>query len=405
MVDQNQMIAAQLQSVSRAFLTMDNDELMSVLLDTCSALLDEVEMRRPAVSNMDQTERSEYTIGYKQISRLVGHYAQELLEVEPVSGPAEDPTDSMDRLEQLRREAEDQRSRNQALEAELAKNSEELKSLHDFYDTMTEMGKACTREIIDAQKRENEQILSQVDSRQKELEELTRQKMQHTEILRNINDSIRRVEEEIAQIPDVQKELAAAHGAKCAELNLLRNARELCSAERQAEVEQQILELKPTVEKLEQQMNTLSGQLQNFKDSRTELDRENQILRTDLLDCIDSAMGELRLAIGEHQQTLAEIRCQADTYRTSLAECERTRSGLVQWLGSDRRQFDAALAAIDRQEYTNLQQTLNLSAQNQIQESFSQAQTALEKVDQLLKQCAKAAQMDQVIVKRKAAVQ
>lgn len=403
MADHNHKIAAQLQSVSKAFLTMDDDELMLVLLDTCSALLEEAEKRRPAVTDMDRMERSEYTVGYRQISRLVGNYAQELWDTEPAIEPAEDPADHMAELENLRAKITVQCNRNKALKAEVEQNSNELKSLQEFYTTMMDMGKACTREIIDAQKEQNKMLLMDISKRQEELNNLGVEERRHREQLSLINTNIRQIEDKISQIPEVHKNLVAVYTTKQEELKRLQNARELCSEEKQAEMEKQILEIKPVVEKLEQQMTTLAGQLQNFRQSHTELDRENQILRTQLIECIDKAMGELGLILEEHQQTLSEIQRQADTYRNSLAECERSRSGLAQWIGSGRRQLNAALAAIDRQEHTNLQQTLNISTQNQVRDAFDRARTAMEQVDQILAQCALAAQKDQTAI-RKAAV-
>ena len=403
MADHNHKIAAQLQSVAKAFLTMDDDELMLALLDTCSALLDEVEKRRPAVADMDRMERSEYTIGYRQISGLIGNYARELQEADPTATPAEDPTDHIAQLESLRTEIAAQHSRNADLRAEVERNSRELNSLQEFYATMMEMGKTCTRKIINDQKEQNQKLLTDISKRQGELEELEAEERECSKQLERFNTKIRQVEDKIAHIPEVNKNLVAVYTAKQEELKLLQNAQELCSAEKQAELEKQILEMKPVVEKLEQKMNTLNNQLENFRESSTELDRENQILRTQLIEYIDKAMGELGLVLEEHQQTLAEIQRQADTYRNSLAECERSRNGLVQWLGSDRRQLDAALAAIDRQEYTNLQQTLNISTQNQVRDAFDRARTAMEQADRILAQCALAAQKDQIAI-RKAAV-
>ena len=404
MADHNHKIAAQLQSVSRAFLTLDDDELMLVLLDTCSALLEEAEARRPAVADMDRLERSECTTGYREISRLVGRYAQELRDAEPSAGPAEDPADHIAEVERLRAAIVEQQAQNELLKAEVEQNSGELKSLQAFHDTMMEMGKSCTQEIIEAQKQKNQAILMEVGRRKERMEALEHEEYERSEELRTINGQIRQVEDQIARIPEAQKNLVAAYDAKQEELKRLRNAQELCSAEKQTELEKQILEIKPVVEKLEQKMNTLNSQLKNFRESRTELDRENQILRTQLIDCIDKAMGELGLVLEEHQQTLAEIQRQADTYRNSLAECERSRNGLVQWIGSGRRQLDAALAAIDRQEHTNLQQTLNISTQNQVRDAFDRARTAIEQADRILAQCALAAQKDQTAI-RKAAVQ
>ena len=402
MADHNQKIAAQLQSVSKAFLTMDDDELMSALLDTCSALLDEVEHRRPAVANMGQMERSEYTIGYKLISDLVGHYAQELQKAESINISKDTPVDYMAQLDQMRRDIEAQRDRNQALEAEVEKQRSELKSLCNFYDSMIKMSQMCSPDIIESQKEENRRLSTEVGKQQQALEDINAQKLQQSALLLKIKDQIKHVEDEISRIPDEHKNLIAAYDAKYKELERLQKAQELCSEEKQTEVEQQILALKPTVEKLEQQMNALSGQLQSIVNSRTELDRENQILSTNLLDCIDKAMGELGLAMMEHQQALAEIRHQADTYRNSLAECERLRSGLVQWMGSDRKQFDAALAAIDRQEYTNLKQILDIRTEEHVKTAFTQAGEALAQVDRILAKCAQAAQKDQAIVKRRA---
>lgn len=404
MAEYNQRIAAQLQSVSRAFLTLDDDELTLVLLDTCSALLEEAEARRPAVADMDRLERSECTTGYREISRLVGRYAQELRDADPAAGPAEDPADRIAEVERLRAAIVEQQAKNELLKAEVEKNSGELKSLQAFHDTMMEMGKSCTQEIIEAQKQKNQAILMEVGRRRERLEELEHEAYERSEELRTINGKIRQVEDQIARIPEAQKNLVAAYDAKQEELKRLRNAQELCSEEKQAEVEEQILQIKPIVGKLEQQMHTLSSQLRNFRESRIELDRENQTLRTELIDCIDKAMGELGLVLEEHQQTLAEVQRQADTYRNSLAECERIRSGLAQWFGSNRRQFDAALAVIDRQEYTNLQQTLNVVTQDQVRTAFDQARAAMQQVDRILAQCVRAAQTDQTVI-RKAAVQ
>lgn len=402
MEGRNQKIAMQLQSVSNAFLTMDDDELMSVLLDTCSALLNEVEKQRPSAANMSPMEQAEYTVGYTQISTLVGHYAQELQEAEPDEVPAGHPVDFMAQLEQARQDIQAQRIKNQTLQKEVQKHTEELNSLRDFYNSMLEISQTCTPEIIDAQKKDNQELLKQVSTQQQLLDQVNAQKQQHDATLLQTQEQIRQVEEAICQIPETHKKLLADYESKCEHLRRLQNAQELCSEEKQADLEQQILTLKPTVEKLEQQMETLNSHLQNLMNSQTELDRENQILSTNLLDCISKAMGDLNLILSEHQQSLEEIRQQANTFRSSLAECERIRNGLEQWLGSNRRQFEAALVAIEQQEYITLKQTLDLTNVDRVEQGFSQARAALDDVDRILKPCAKAAQKDRNNIKGRA---
>lgn len=414
MATNNKQIAAQLQALSSALLSMEDEELLPVILDTCGGLMTEVGSRRPAAERMDPVDLAGYTAAYAAISAHIGRFAGELQARDLAGVPEGSLEDAMAKLESLREEntrmqvrrtqvetdIRNQTAANDALESTVRENRDKLNRLQDFYRTLEEMDQACSPEVIERQQQENSELLAEVNTHNDTLKKLQTEKHEldakHSEILKKISDA----QNAIDAIPAENARLVQEYDARVRELTRLQNAQMECSEEKQEQLAAQIAQLKPQVEKLESKIEKLRNHHNQIKGAKTELDRENQILQTDLLDILQESMGELTLLMEEHRQVLSEVRKQADTYRTSLAQSQQLRSGYAQWLGSDRIQLEANLAALDRQENTRLRETLDVNAQDQVREQFRRAEQALQEIDRFLQRCREAAQKDLANVER-----
>lgn len=420
MANNAKVLADQLKELALGLTSMDAEDLAPLILESCGVLLEQAAQLRPSAKDMDLGDRHVYTAGYRRISALVGSFAQELYGSASQQDHANGPTDTMENLRvhmeqaqqeqiqmtnQLRstkQELENMERTNYTLRTTLEQNQHKLQELQNFYNALQNMSTDCSQEKIEAQKATNQALLTEISSRTAELETLEQEARTKSDELDALCELIQEINDQIDAIPLESKDLKDAYDRKQAELVQLLTAKERCSKENQQKLEQEILELKPVVTALSEERAQLQQQLDNLKDAKVHLDRENQTIQTDMLDRINRSLSTLSATMAEHEQELERIRIQAETYRTSLAECMRIRSGLDQWFGSNRAQFDASIAAIDLAENTNLSQTLNVQQQTRIRDLFDQARAALNETDRLLQNCAHAAQKDLDTIRRKA---
>ena len=152
---------------------------------------------------------------------------------------------------------------------------------------------------------------------------------------------------------------------------------------------------KRKMEELEKKMDALRNHHSQLTGVKTELDRENQQLQTNLLELLGQSLDELTMLMEEHNQELLRVRKQADTYRESMEACQQIRKEYSQWFGADRQLFHKNLEALDHRENTNLRQTFDIRCQDILVSRFQAAEQALEEVDRYLKQCADALRKDQ----------
>ena len=408
MANHNNQLAVQLQALASALPTIEDKELLPIILDTCSGLMAEVGIRRPEATQMDPTDLVGYQAGYTAISALVGQFAKELSSAVSTDAPEGSVEDAMAKLEDLRAEAarqeaeltrlegliQDQQAKNDILEAAIKKHQADLRRQTDFHETLMEMDRASSPEIIANQQKENSELLATVNEHNTQLKSLQDEKSKLDTELNSLRGRISNLQNAIDVLPEAKKQLVRDYDAKYAELIRLQNAETECSAEKQEELAAKIVLLEPQVEQLAAQTEKLRDHYNQIANAKTELDRDNQVLQTDLLKLLQASMGELAQLMEENRQALINIRKQADKFYTSLDECNRLRIGYEQWLGSNRAQLDANLEALDHQENTRLKETLNVSCHEQLNKQCDQAKQALEEADRILQRCAAAAQVD-----------
>ena len=415
MGNNNQNIARQLQHLANSIPTMADEDLLPAIVDVCCGLLAEVQKRRPAAEKMDPIELAQLTGGYAGISGQVGLFARELKE-SLAPDNTQQLADSMQELEDEKRrhthntallqktqaEVATQKSTNSALESCVAKAAAELEQLKNFHESLQSMQESCTPQIVEAQKQVNAELMVQISDRKRELQDLENQQKEKEGDLENLRQDISAVQSAIDALPAENTRLLEEHDAKKALLERLLTAREDCSPEKQQELEDQIAELKPMTDALSERMAQLQNHYTRLCGSKTELDRQNQILETNVLTLLTDSIGELNLLMTEHRSALAGIKGQADDYQKSLDECLELRSGYADWCGADRKQLDAMLRAVDQAENMDLAQTLNVRNQARIRQLFRQVEENLKELDRIMRSCAAAARKDQSTIERKA---
>lgn len=416
MGNNNQKIAGQLQYLASGMSGMADEDLLPAVLDVCAGLLAEVQKRRPAAEQMDPIDLAQLTGGYANISGQVGLFARELKESLAMTDARQQLTDSMQELEEEKQrhakntallqktqaEAAAQKSANDALEACVNKARTELEQLKNFHESLLSMQESCSGQVIEAQKQVNADLMVQITDQKKELADLENQQKEKEGELEELQRSIEAAQAAIDALPEENIRLLEAYDTKKALLERLLTAKEDCSPEKQQELEEQIAQLKPVTEALSERMAQLQNHYTRLCGSKTELDRQNQTLETNVLTLLTDSIGELNLLMTEHRSTLAGIKKQADAYQKSLEECQAIRAGYADWCGADRKQLDTMLRAVDLAESMDLAQTLNVRNQARIRQLFRQVEDNLKELDRIMRECAVSARKDQSTIERKA---
>lgn len=412
----NQMIARQLQALAAGLPGMADEDLLPAILDACSGLLAEVQKRRPAVEALDQVDLAQFMGGYTDISGHVGRFAGEIERSLGVEYTARQLTDSMKNLEQLKQKhAQDtlalrslehqiahQTQTNNILKQSVSQSKAQMDTLTNFHNGLLSMQAACSPAAISKQQADNAALLLQVNRQQANLDNLQKEHKELDNQLNHLQQQIGTVQTAIDALPAENARLLADYDAKKTRLDRLQKAQVDCSPEKQQELEAQIAKLTPLTDDLQQKMAQLQNHHDRLSDARTELDRQNQILETNLLTLLSESMGELNLLMTEHRSDLAAIKKEADAYTESLSECRKIRQGYADWCGCNRDQLDAMLKALDQRESMELSKTLDVSRQNRIRLLFNQVEDSLKEMDRILKECAAAARADLSDIERKA---
>lgn len=416
MESNNEMMARQLRALADAMSTMAEEDLLPTILDVCDGLLAQVEQRRKPVSQLHGMELAQLMGGYQNLSAHVGRFAGELEQPLALEQTRQQLTDHMQALEshkqesaaltqalqELQAEAQQQRQRNQALEESVAQAQSALDTLRNFHASLVSMGQSCSPEVIEASKQENAALMEQINDRQQELKALQAQQQELDENLAELHQKIAGVQQTMDALPAEHARLLETYDEMQSRLARLRMARETCSPENQQALQEEIAALEPEVEAQKENMDQLENHYARLSGAKTELDRQNQRLQTNVLDLLVGSMEELNQLLSEHRETLEAIAGQAQTYQESLDVCRNLRSGYADWCGADRVQLDAMLLALDQRENLELSRTLDFRQQDKIRSLFDRVDESLKELDRILGACALAARKDQAEIERKA---
>lgn len=409
----NKLICDQLQSLAAAIPTMEDADLLPAILDSCAILLEQVKNRHAPLGQLDPIQRSELTGAYAVISQQVTRFASDArkelgLDVAPEQDPMGLLADEIERARQLeadRAAAQAQldatREENARRELALERQSQELTALRNFQSGLERELEACSDEVIARQTAENEALFAAVAEQRAKLKALREEEAAQEAQLDNITAHIAAAETRINEIPQINKLLLEEFDQKQAHLARLEQAKVDCSPEVQLELENRIKTLTPEVEALEDATRKLTVHCQQLEQARTDLDEQNQTLQTTVLKQVQSSMAELRQLLTAHQDTLTEVKRQADSLQQSLIQCETLRRDYAEWFEASRTPLDAMLSQFQTAEHPKLRETLDVTQCDRVRTLCAQVRDGLQQLDQLITACAEAARVDQRNLERR----
>ena len=410
------MIARQLQMLASALPTMAEEDLLPAVLDACDGLLAEIQRRSPPIDQMDDVERAQLMGGYGNIFDRVESFAQKAEDALGVEKTRRALTAGILKMEDLQRKQIELDEKLNEVRQKTAYLDGEIKSLQPRVETAQQeyhnlqavhnglllMQEEFSPEKIEAQRKSNSELLQQVTKQNLELNSLQAEEKKQQAGLDQIRRDITDTKNRIEAIPEEHFRLLQEYEQKQAYLERLQRAQQDCSPEKQQALAEKIAKLQPVTENLEAEMGQLQNHYDRLSRAKTELDQQNQILETNLLELLEESMGELNLVMADHRRELFAVKQQADEYQQSLDECRDIRRGYSDWFGADRVQLNAMLAALDRRENLQLSGSLNVRCQNKVRKLFGQVESNLEELDRILKACAVASRKDQADIERKA---
>lgn len=173
-----------------------------------------------------------------------------------------------------------------------------------------------------------------------------------------LEGDLARVQDEIAQLPEENSRLLDQYDEMQTRLTRLRAAHEECSPQRQAELQKQIDELAPEVDRMSQKMRLLEGQLSDLRATQRAFDTS-------------------------HAQLAADVDLHA-------------------WLSADTANLESLAQKRREPESTQLSEQMDDSALERVRLVRKEVVERLAEIDALLGRCAEAAQQDHAAVDRRA---
>ena len=185
--------------------------------------------------------------------------------------------------------------------------------------------------------------------------------------------------------------------ALAARLEALRAAEADCSPENQAALQEEIDRLVPRVETLRTAAEALRERLAALRDSASTLDREKQILESDVLCCMEGCLSGLEDLVEEHREALEAVRRRADDLSGRVRDCEALRRSYQAWWDDVRTPLERMEEALTAQgvDASSLRATLDPGQCAQVRQFNRQTEEALQALDRILESCYAACQQDQ----------
>ena len=173
-----------------------------------------------------------------------------------------------------------------------------------------------------------------------------------------LEGDLARIQDEMARLPEENSRLLDQYDEAQTRLTRLRAAREECSPQRQAELQKQIDELAPEVDRMSQKMRLLEGQLSDLRATQRAFD-------------------------ASHAQLAADVDLHA-------------------WLSADTANLESLAQKRRAPESTQLAEQMDDNALEHVRQLRKEVVERLAEIDALLGRCAEAARQDHAAVDRRA---
>lgn len=404
-----QKLKKQIEQEARQIINLDGNDLAISLLSTCNALLKMAERSLPKDNNVRIT--NEVYANYLSFAVRVSRF----YELHAGTGEGNDAEIS-EKLKQILEEVQSKKDRATSLQSEyesaLSANEEfqfqindlqiKLKEQITVKDGLDKMYEECRPEIIDTQKRKNEELFIALTKKKDELKRLESRFKELVDEKKDVTDSINSTEKAIDAIPEEIIMLRTKYKELENLLIDLQKAEKEYSPEKQMELQKKINELMPIVDENRVATEVLSNRLESLNQQNTEYDKERHTLTTNVVDLIATSMEDLKKYLKEYEEFLDTTEKTADTLASNLLRCQERYEEYSNWYDASKTPLEAMIASLERLEYSDLRKSLDIGQVPDIKKKFETIRQNLQNIDYILAACARAVQKDLQRIKRRA---
>ncbi len=400
-----QKLKMQLEQEAKKIINVDGNELVISLISTCNALL------KISEKSLDKNDvPDEVYAGYLSFANRIRSFYELHSGNSDVSGNTADELQNLLDMVQARQSEQDEigkqlsmaKKANEELQAQIESNKKSLEEQTGIGESLRKMLLDCTPEMVEEQKKKNDDTLASLNSQRELLSnlkdrqnELLKEKQQAEEEVGKIEEIINGIPEETVALRTKYKELEVLLGE-------LQNAETEYSAERQAELRKNIDELTPIVEENKVATEILQNRKESLEQQNTEYDSERHSLTTDVIDIITESLEQLKSVMNEQTAFLDETETTARTLAENLDKSLKKRDEYRHWLDAAETPLEAMMAEIGYPESAELKKTLDVNQVQTVKTCMEEIRKDLTYLDRVLSECAAAAQKDLQIIKRRA---
>jgi hypothetical protein len=400
-----QRLKKQLEQEAKKLPDIDGNEMVISLISTCNALL---KISEKCLDKND-VPNEVYAVYLSFVNRIKAFYDLYSKNTDLSNNIAYELQELLD-MAQVRQSEQSEieehlltaKKNNEELQMKIDMNSKSLKEQKAIGESLHKMSLNCTPEMIEEQKKKNDDILSYINNQKKLLsalrdnqKKMLNEKQQLEEEVREIEDNIKMVPEEIVLLRKKYKELEAL-------FTELENAEVEYSVKRQMELRKNIDELTPIVEENKVATEILQNRKESLENQKTKYDRERKVLTTDLIDIVTDSLEQLRSIMSEHNAFLDKTEATAKILAENLDKCLKKRDEYRHWFDAVETPLETMLKEIGYPENTELRKTLNINQMKTIRTCMEDIRRNLKNLDNILSVCAMAAQKDLQIIKKRA---
>ena len=400
-----QKLKKQLEQEAQKLVEIDGNELVISLISICNALA------KISEKSLDENDVPDevYAVYLSFANRIKSFYDLHSKNSDVSENTADELQALLDTVQARQREQDEigkqlsiAKKSNEELQTQIETNTKSLKEQIAIGESLQKMLLDCTPEMIEEQKKKNDDILASLNQQKKLLsnlkdkqKEMFNEKQQVEEEVKKIEDDINGIPEEIVALRTKYKELEAL-------LQELQNAETEYSVEKQTELQKNIDELTPIVEENKVATEILQNRKESLEKQNTKYDSERHTLTTDLIDIITESLEQLKSTMNEHAAFLDETEMTAKTLAENLDKCQKKRDEYMHWFDAVETPLEAMMVEIGHPESAELRKTLNVNQVQTVKTCMEEVRRNLMKLDHILSGCAVAAQKDLQIIKRRA---
>lgn len=400
-----QKLKKQLEQEVKKLIDIDGNELVISLVSTCNALL---KISEKSLDGNDVPD-GVYAVYLSFANRIKSFYDLHCKNSDLSENIADELQNLLDTVKARQSEQNGigkqlllAKKANEKLKTQIETNTKSLKEQIGIGEVLQNMLHDCTPEMVEAQKKKNDDILASLNYQKELLSnlknkqiEMINEKQQVESEVKEIENNINRIPKEIVDLRTRYKELEALQYE-------LQKAEIEYSIERQTELQKNIDELTPVVEENKVATEILQNRKESLEKQNIKYDSERHTLTTDLIGIVTESLEQLKSIINEHAEFLNETETTAKTLAENLDKCQKKRDEYRHWFDAVVTPLEAMMTEVGQPESTELRKTLNINQLQSIKTYMEEIRRDLMNLDHILSRCAVAAQKDLQIIKRRA---